>query len=86
MIVYIYIYIHVSMDLVRIRNVVWIAAASAAVNTSELRLGWGLLKLRSLISPEAKFSILQKYLLDPLYYIHIWQVSLQLSCGDICQI
>ena len=27
-------------------------------------LGLGLLKLRSLISPQAKFSILQKYLLD----------------------
>ena len=30
---------------------------------------WGLLKLRSLISPQAKFSILQKYLLDYLGHI-----------------
>ena len=48
--------------------------------------GWGLLKLRSLISPQAKFSILQKYLLDSLNHIHIWQVSPQLSCGDTYQI
>ena len=49
-------------------------------------LGWGLLKLRSLISPWAKFSILQKYLLYSLNHIHIWQMSPQLSCGDTCQI
>ena len=48
--------------------------------------GWGLLKLRSLISPQAEFSILQKYLLDYLHHIHIWQVSPQLSCGNTCQI
>ena len=48
--------------------------------------GWGLLKLRSLISPLAKFSILQKYLLDSLNHNHIWQVSPQLRCGDPCQI
>ena len=48
--------------------------------------GWGLLKLRSLISPQANFSILPKYLLDYLHHIHIWQVSPQLSCGNTCQI
>ena len=48
--------------------------------------GWGLLKLRSLIAPLAKFSILLKYLSDYLHQIHIWQVSPQLSCGDTCQI
>ena len=37
--------------------------------------GWGLLELRLLIYPSAKFSILQKYLLDSLNHIHIWQVS-----------
>ena len=47
--------------------------------------GWGVLKLCSLISPQAKFSILQKYLLDSLNHIHIWQVSPQLSCGDTYQ-
>ena len=47
---------------------------------------WGLLKLRWLISPQAKFSILQKYRLDAFDHIHIWQVSPQLSCGDTCQI
>ena len=49
-------------------------------------LGWRLPKLRSLISPLAKFKILQKYLLDYLNQIHIWQVPPQLSCGDTCQI
>ena len=48
--------------------------------------GWGLLKLRSLISPQAKFSILQTYLLDCLNHIYIWQVPPQPSCGDTCQI
>ena len=33
--------------------------------------GWGLLKLRSLISPLAKFSIFQKYLLHSLNHFHI---------------
>ena len=50
------------------------------------KLGWGLLKLRSSISPLAKFSILQKCLLHSLNHIHIWQVSPQLSCGNTCQI
>ena len=42
--------------------------------------------LCSLISPWAKFSILQKYHLDYLNHIYIWQVRPQLSCGDIFQI
>ena len=33
-----------------------------------------------------KFFILQKYLLDSLNHIDIWQVSQQLSCGDTWQI
>ena len=49
-------------------------------------MAWGLLNLRSLISPWAKFSIPPKYLLDSLHRIHIRQVSPQLSCGDTCQI
>ena len=36
--------------------------------------GQGLLKLLLLISPQAKFSMLQKYLLDYLNHIYIWQV------------
>ena len=48
-------------------------------------LGCGLLKLRSLISPQAKFSIWQKYLLDSLNHVYIWQVPPQLRCGDTCQ-
>ena len=49
-------------------------------------LGWGLLKLHLLISPLAKYSIWQKYMFDSSNHIHIWQVSLQLTCGDSCQI
>ena len=41
--------------------------------------GWGLLNTRSLISPLAKFSIWQKYLLHSLNHAKIWQVSPQLS-------
>ena len=37
-----------------------------------------------LISPSCIFLILQKYL--SLNHIHIWQVPLQLSCSDTCQI
>ena len=48
--------------------------------------GQGLLKLHSLISPLAKYLILQKHLLDYLNHIYIWQVPPQLSCGDTCQI
>ena len=48
--------------------------------------GRRLLKLRFLISPLAKISILQKYLLDSLNHIHVWHVSQQLSCGDTCQV
>ena len=33
--------------------------------------GWGLLKVRSLISPEPKFSSMQICLLDPINHIHI---------------
>ena len=44
------------------------------------------LKLRSLVSPQIKFLILQKYHLDLLNHIYIWQVPAQLSCGDTCQI
>ena len=48
--------------------------------------GWGLLKPRSLISPQAKFSIWHKYPLDSLNHVYIWHVPPQLSCGDTCQI
>ena len=49
-------------------------------------LARGLLKLRSLISQLAEFSILQTQLLDYFNHIHIWHVPPQLSCGDTCQI
>ena len=49
-------------------------------------LGWGLLKVRLLIAPLAKDSILQKYMLDSSNHIHIWQMSRQRSCSNICQI
>ena len=47
--------------------------------------GWGSLKLRSLISPLGKFSILQRLRLESLNHIHIWQMSPQLGCGGISQ-
>ena len=49
-------------------------------------LRWGLLKLHLLISLWVFFSILQKFLLDSFNHINIWQLSLQLSCGNTCQI
>ena len=59
---------------------------SYVCDDNEINQGWGLLKLRSLISPLWKFSILQKHILDYSNHIHIWQVSPQPSCGDTCQI
>ena len=49
-------------------------------------LGWGLLKLRSLISPLQKISIYHNSRSHTLNHVNIWQVSPQLSCGDSCQI
>ena len=48
--------------------------------------GWGVLKVRSLISPLREILILQKYKLDTFNHVHICQVSPQLSCADTCQI
>ena len=48
------------------------------------RVHMGLLKLRSLISPEAKYLILLKCHLDYSNHIYIWQLPSQLSCGDTC--
>ena len=48
--------------------------------------GWGLLKLRSLISPLREILIKQKYKSDNFNHVHICQVSPQLSWGDTCQI
>ena len=45
----------------------------------------GLQKLPSLIHPLGTFFILQKCMFYSLNYFDIWRVSLQLSCGDICQ-
>ena len=39
-----------------------------------------------LISPQAKYWISQKHLLDYLNYIYIWLVPLHLTCGDTYQI
>ena len=49
-------------------------------------LGWGLLKLRSLIYLLRQILIYRNSRLDILNHFHIWQVSPQLSCGDTCQI
>ena len=48
--------------IVSLRNLTGISTAPAAEVLDKYQ-GWGLLKLRSLISSQAKFSILQKYLL-----------------------
>ena len=44
--------------------------------------GWGLLKLRSLISPLREHLVSRKYTFN---HVHFCQVFLQLSCGDTCQ-
>ena len=49
-------------------------------------LGWGLLRLRSLISPLMKRFILQNILVGSLNHFYIWQVTLQLGYGDTCWI
>ena len=49
-------------------------------------LGWGLLKLCSLISPLQEILIWQKCKLDAFNHIDICLVSPQVSCSDTCQI
>ena len=51
-----------------------------------LILGWGFLKLHSIIFLVKEVLIFQEYLLGSLNHFHIWQVSPQHSCGDTCQI
>ena len=46
--------------------------------------GWGVVKLCINFSIKEIF-ILWKYLLHSLNHFHIWQMSPQLSCGEICQ-
>ena len=48
--------------------------------------GWGLLSQFPPFRYIPNFSALPKYMLAIEYHVHIWQVSPQLSCGDICQI
>ena len=50
------------------------------------RLGWGLLSQLSPFRYFPNFSELSKYWLPMECHIHTWQMSPQLSCGDICQI
>ena len=47
---------------------------------------WGLLNQFILFHFFHSFSGLSKHYLPIEYHIHIWQVSLQLSCSDTCQI
>ena len=49
-------------------------------------LGWGLLSQYLSFRYFSSFSELLKYWLAMEYHVHIWQMSLHLSCGDICQI
>ena len=51
---------------------------------SGVGLGWGLRFPPFRYFPN--FSTSPKYMLAIEYHVHIWQVSPQLSCGDICQI
>ena len=60
----------------------WIASLKGHDKGQE----WGLLKLRSSVFLQAKFSVWQKYLLHSLNLIHIWLVSPQLTGGDTYQI
>ena len=48
--------------------------------------GVGVTKVPFVNSVSKKFSLLQRYLLDCLNHIYIWQVPPQLSRGDTCQI
>ena len=49
-------------------------------------LGWGLLRQFPPFRYFPIFSALPKHTLDIEYYVYLWQVSPQLSCGDTCQI
>ena len=49
-------------------------------------LGCGLLNQFAPFPYFPIFSALSKHRLTMIYYVDIWQVSPQLSCGDICQI
>ena len=49
-------------------------------------LGWGLLSQFPPFRYFPYFSASPKYMLAIEYHVHIWQVSAQLSCGDICQL
>ena len=48
--------------------------------------GWGLLSQFPPFRYFPNFSALSKQTLAFEYHVYIWQVSPQLSCGDICQI
>ena len=48
--------------------------------------GWGLLSQFSLFRYFPHFPLLSKQTLAIEYGVHIWQISLQLNCGDTCQI
>ena len=48
--------------------------------------GWGLLSQFPPFRYFPNFSALSKQTLAIEYHVYIWQVSSQLSCGDICQI
>ena len=48
--------------------------------------GWGLLRQFLPFRYFPIFLALSKHTLDIEYYVYIWRVSPQLSCGDTCQI
>ena len=49
-------------------------------------MGWGLLRLFPSFHSSQNISAWLKHASVIEYHIYIWQASLQLSCGDTCQI
>ena len=58
----------------------------ALIRVMACHQGWGLLRRFPPFRYFPKFSSSPKCMLAIEYHVHIWQVSLQLSCCDTCQI
>ena len=73
------------LNLLRADTAVYLSFASVKSPSSTV-LGWGLLSQFPPFRYSPYFSASPKYMLVIEHHVHIWQVSPQLSCGDICQI
>ena len=60
--------------------------SSTKVEISDFSSGMGVTEAPFVTFSVNKIFNLQKYLLDSLNHIYIWQVSPQLCCDDTCQI